>query len=259
MVPLREAQRSVRQVAVTFDDGYADNAGEARRILAAAGVPATFFITVGPLGGRREVWWDRLEQIVMEGESTTNAIEIDIAGRRLWADMRSSTARQRAHLALFWRLRPLCPAVIEPILAEIETQLGVRSVERETHRWMTPGELRELSGSDGVDIGAHTVTHPFLPSLSAEQQRHEIEGSRDALERLVGTRTTLFSYPYGGPDAIAPITAELVRKAGFSMACTASGGIARADCDPHLIPRNVVGDWEAERFEKWLDHWLTKP
>jgi peptidoglycan/xylan/chitin deacetylase (PgdA/CDA1 family) len=52
------------QVAITFDDGYADNRAAAV-ILAAAGLPATFFITVGRIGERREVWWDRLEQVVM--------------------------------------------------------------------------------------------------------------------------------------------------------------------------------------------------
>ena len=259
VVRLREATPAVRQVAITFDDGYADNAGEARRILAAAGLPATFFITVGPLGGRREAWWDRLEHLFLVCETTASTIEVEIRGRRLWADRRSSKARERSHLALFWRLRPLCPAAIESILADLESQLGVRSVDRETHRWMNAGELRGLSASDGVDIGAHTLTHPFLPSLSVEEQWQEIEGSRDFLERLLGTRTSLFSYPYGGHDAVDPVTTELVRKAGYTIACTATGGIARADCDPLLTPRNVVGDWDAERFETWLDHWLTQP
>jgi peptidoglycan/xylan/chitin deacetylase (PgdA/CDA1 family) len=53
-IPLSDWNRSGRHVAITFDDGYADNALEARGILAAAGLPATFFITVGPLGERRE-------------------------------------------------------------------------------------------------------------------------------------------------------------------------------------------------------------
>jgi peptidoglycan/xylan/chitin deacetylase (PgdA/CDA1 family) len=50
VVPLGAPMASVRQVAITFDDGYADNAGDARRILAAAGLPATFFVTVGRVG-----------------------------------------------------------------------------------------------------------------------------------------------------------------------------------------------------------------
>ena len=44
-IALSDWNRSGRHVAITFDDGYADNALEAHSILAAAGLPATFFIT----------------------------------------------------------------------------------------------------------------------------------------------------------------------------------------------------------------------
>ncbi len=259
VVPLRDVMGSTRRVAITFDDGYADNAGDARGMLGAAGLPATFFITTGRLGERREVWWDCLEQIVLESDTTASTIDIEVQGRRLWADVRSPAARERAHLALFWRLRSMSPAAIEPVLVDLEAQLGVHRADRESYRWMTADELRVLAASDGIEIGAHTVMHPFLATLDAEEQWTEIDGSRRALEELLGKRPGLFSYPFGGDDAFGPVTAELVRKAGYSMGFAATGGIARADGDPLQIPRNAVGDWEPERFERWLDHWLSAP
>ena len=259
VVRLREVNPSVRQVALTFDDGYADNAGAARSILTNAALPATFFVTVGRVGRPQEAWWDRLEQIFLECDIRASTIDVEIAGRRLWADVRSEAARERAHQAVFWRLRPLPLNEIEAVLGDIESQLAVRSFDRESHRWMTVDELRSLSTTATVDIGAHTLTHPFLPRLSAEEQWREINGSRERLEQMLGTRVSLFSYPYGGPDAVGTMTTDFVRKAGYKVACTATGGMARADCNPLLIPRNVVGDWEAERFETWLDHWLRQP
>jgi peptidoglycan/xylan/chitin deacetylase (PgdA/CDA1 family) len=259
VVPLSDAKGRPRQVAITFDDGYADNAHEARSILAAAGLPATFFITIGRIGDRAEAWWDRLAQILLECETTSDAIELTIADRRLWLDIRSPSARARAHVALFWRLRVLRPAAIESILAEIEARLGIASVDRESHRWMNTEELRALSASEGTEVGAHTLTHPLLSTLDAEEQWKEIDGSRDQLERLLGRPVRLFSYPHGGHDAFDVLSTQLVRKAGYTMACTATGGIARAGSDPFLIPRNTVGDWDAERFGRWLDHWLRQP
>src|SRR5258707_784388 len=45
-------------VAITFDDGYADNLHEAARLLIRSDTPATFFLATGYLGGAREFWWD---------------------------------------------------------------------------------------------------------------------------------------------------------------------------------------------------------
>jgi len=256
VVRLRDANSTRPQVAITFDDGYADNSREACDILAAAGLPATFFITAGRVNQRAEVWWDRLEQIVMGCEPADGYIDVEIGGRRLWADTRSSMARARAHFALYWRLRPLRPAVIESILKQLEVQLGIQTVDRETHRWMNGEELRALSATTGVDVGAHTLTHPLLATLPIDEQRNEIDGSRDQLERLLDTRVTLFSYPFGGHDAFDPVTAQLVRESGYTLACTGTGGLARQDHYPFLIPRNVVGDWDANTFERWLVRWF---
>lgn len=256
VVPLRDAHGAARQVAITFDDGYADNSQEACAILAAAGLPATFFITAGPLGERAEAWWDRLEQIVTGYSPAGGHIDIEIGGRRLWADIRSPLARTRAHFALYWRMRPLPPHVIESMLVQLQSQLNTRAVDRETHRWMNVEELRTLSATPGVDIGAHTATHPLLASLPPAEQRHEIHGSRQRLEEILGKRVTLFSYPYGSHDAFDAVTVQLVRESGYTRACTGIGGLARPDDTPLLIPRNVVGDWDAATFEQWLKRWF---
>jgi peptidoglycan/xylan/chitin deacetylase (PgdA/CDA1 family) len=52
--------RSGCSVAITFDDGYADNFSEAVPQLKRYGIPATFFIATGYVGATREVWWDEL-------------------------------------------------------------------------------------------------------------------------------------------------------------------------------------------------------
>jgi peptidoglycan/xylan/chitin deacetylase (PgdA/CDA1 family) len=259
VVPLSARIGSTRQVAITFDDGYADNAGDARHILAAARLPATFFITVGRIGKETEVWWDRLEQIVLECDAAADSIEVEVEGRPLWIDIRSPSARERAYMALFWRLRPLRPDTIERILAEIASGLGVQPVDRPRYRWMTVEELRALASTDGVEIGAHTLTHPCLSMLGRDEQWREIDGSRRALQALLDSGPEVFSYPYGGADAVDAVTTQLVREAGYTNACTATRGIVRPDGDPMRIPRNVVGDWDADVFERWLDQWLTAP
>ena len=48
-----------RALAITFDDGYADNATEAAPILRALGLPATFFVTTGLIGTPQHFPWDQ--------------------------------------------------------------------------------------------------------------------------------------------------------------------------------------------------------
>ena len=257
VTPLRHANPTRRQVAITLDDGYADNALEAMPILASAGLPATFFITAARIGARGEAWWDRLEHMVLGSAPAAEALEFEIAGRHLWVDLRSRAARERAHAALFWRLRPLRPNAIEPVLASLADLLRSAPKDRDSYRWMTVDELRLLSESAGADIGAHTLTHPLLATLTPEEQRQEIEGSRALLQQMIGTAPAVFSYPHGSPDALTDTTVQLVRDAGYEMACTAVGGVAGRESDRFRLPRNVVGDWEPERFAAWLDGWLA--
>ena len=258
VVPLRASDGAAPQIVITFDDGYADNAAMACRMLQSAGLPATFFVTTSRLGQREEIWWDRLERLVLETEPRADHLDVEIAGRRLWADVRSPGARVRAHRALYFRLRPLRPGVIEPILSEVERQLGAGSSDRDSHRWMTPEELRALAATPGVDVGAHTLTHPLLATLTDAEQWEEIDGSRVELERLLARRVDLFSYPFGGHEAFTAETTALVRRSGYTMACSGTGGVARPEHYPFVVPRNVVGDWDGRTFGEWLERWFHR-
>ena len=108
-------------VAVTFDDGYADNVTEARPRLAAGDVPATIFLAAGAVGQEREFWWDEVArailgrhdaldcEVAMEG--VTCRIAFPAADRltnddrtwRAWQEPR--TERQRAFMDVWSRLR----------------------------------------------------------------------------------------------------------------------------------------------------------
>lgn len=253
VIPLEELARSGRGVAITFDDGYADNAGAAREILSAAGLPATFFIASGLRERGDEAWWDRLEQLLLESGFECPWLDLEVDGRPLLLDVRSESARARAQAALSRRLRPMRPHAIDAVLDAIEAQLGIRSVRRQSHRWMTVAELQQLAQAPGVEIGGHTISHPFLSSLDAPEQRREIEGCRHDLEALVGRPVRSFAYPYGAPDAFTDATVQVVREAGYTIACSATGGTVIRDGNPLRTPRNTVGNWEGGQFEAWLD------
>ena len=67
--------------------------------------------------------------------------------------------------------------------------------------FITTDQLLAMQAS-GHEIGAHTRTHPHLPTLDDDQQRDEILGSFDDLAAL-GIHPEFFAYPYGEYDSIS--------------------------------------------------------
>ena len=96
---------------------------------------------------------------------------------------------------------------------------------------MNEEEVRALS-ADGVEIGAHTVTHPDLTTLRYEEARSELEASKRDLEALLEVPIDVAAYPFGRATAE---TARACRDAGFRAACRVSGEGSWSD--PYNLPR----------------------
>lgn len=108
--------------------------------------------------------------------------------------------------------------------------------------WWYPGEklgintesLKMLDADPLCTIGAHTVSHPRLDTLSLDDQQNEIAHSRQELETLLGHPVHHFSYPHGAYNAD---TLTLVKQQSFHTALCAWGGTVRQGAKPLLLPR----------------------
>jgi O-antigen/teichoic acid export membrane protein/peptidoglycan/xylan/chitin deacetylase (PgdA/CDA1 family) len=102
-------------------------------------------------------------------------------------------------------------------------------------RMMHPSELHAVAAA-GFELGAHTISHPDLTAVDADTCRHEVAGSKEQLEAILGTPVTSFAYPYFLYDATARAAAEA---AGFDAAVT---GLGWGGFDDRLaLPRALVG------------------
>ncbi|MFA7402534.1 MAG: polysaccharide deacetylase family protein [Pelobacteraceae bacterium] len=243
-------------VSVTFDDGYADNAREALPILEETGVPATFFVSTGTIGTGEEFWWHELERIILEKHGLPGGFTLDDGSfARSWPTG-TPEERQDFYQGMVQLMNAAEPERRDNLLVQLRHWAQTSQETSDMHRAMTVDELRLLDGSNCVTIGAHTVTHSRLSSLSKKVQQEEIAASKEQLETWLDRKISVFSYPFGRRSDYTGQSIELCRDAGFTKAAANFPGQAHRWTDPYQIPRHLVRNWPVEIFvEKLLGFW----
>lgn len=101
------------------------------------------------------------------------------------------------------------------------------------HHVMNHQQLAELH-AQGWEVGAHTLTHPYLTRLPPKAAQREIARCREELQQLTGAEVLSFCYPYG--DFNEQVV-RMVQEAGYRIACTVRKGLVRPQDDPLILPR----------------------
>jgi peptidoglycan/xylan/chitin deacetylase (PgdA/CDA1 family) len=230
-----------RAAAITFDDGYADNATEALPVLKKHGMAATFFVATSFLDGGR-MWNDSVIETIRAHPG--NMIDLRDIGLGVHS-LESSQQRRAAIDHLLGKIKYLEPQKRhETVLAvgKIAGNLLPRDL------MMTSDQVRQLH-REGMQIGAHTCSHPILASLTDEEAHSEIRLGKVALESLVGEQVTLFAYPNGRPgkDYLAK-HALMAKQVGFAAAVTTAPGVSSGQTDPFQLPRFSPWDKTSLRY-----------
>jgi peptidoglycan/xylan/chitin deacetylase (PgdA/CDA1 family) len=258
---LRSGTLPCKAVAITFDDGYADNQVEAQPRLAAQAMPATLFLTAGAIGSGVEFWWDELARAVLGRlEPFEGAVLID--GRlvrlefdgppdvdatwRAWTEPR--TSRQRAYLDVWRMLSALDFAEREASMGRLREALRPEP-PNPADMPMTSSDVDRIVRGGLFEIGGHTMTHPMLPRLDRERRRSEIAEGKTRCEELAHHGIRGFAYPHGAEDADCRAA---VRDSGFSWACTTAGVPVSADSDVFALPRVCVPDVDRDGFARMV-------
>ncbi|MDX1529897.1 MAG: polysaccharide deacetylase family protein [Rhodothermales bacterium] len=118
---------------------------------------------------------------------------------------------------------------------------------------MTPPEWRLLH-ENGLELGAHTRSHPMLPTLGDADVEREVLGSKLRIEDAVGAAVPAFAYPAGRFDErVRGIVAP-----HFACACSTRLAMARPGGDPYALPRLDAHYLRHERAFPRLDGALLR-
>jgi peptidoglycan/xylan/chitin deacetylase (PgdA/CDA1 family) len=201
---LLEAARSRRPgepfpLAITFDDDLACHCRVAMPLLAAAGAPATFFLSGASLERPGWFWWEALD--ARGGDVLAEAQRI---------------------LALDAESRGVATVALVQAAGAPPPDAGMR------------GEDVAALASAGHEIGFHTLRHSLLPALDDEALGEAMSEGREALERWAGGPLTAIAYPHGRCD---DRVADAARRAGFASGFSSAESAVRPEQDPLSLGR----------------------
>jgi peptidoglycan/xylan/chitin deacetylase (PgdA/CDA1 family) len=210
------------KLAVTFDDGWADNAQSVYPIVSQHHVPFVIFIVPERTGTVLPFWPERTAAALDHSPSFT--------GNRRAISIRKAIETLKALPAMERESR----------ISQMIGSGGALESSAAIDKTMTWDQIAELH-AHGVIFGSHTSTHEILTTLSVAQAEQEIVASRETIQQKLGCSCHLFSYPNG--DYSEPVR-HLVAQAGYKFAfLNQDPGVWTRDCDPFLIPRVNVCEY----------------
>jgi peptidoglycan/xylan/chitin deacetylase (PgdA/CDA1 family) len=271
-----DADLPKRPVSVTFDDGYVDNLKTAAPLINHFAIPATMFLTTGYFSAAREYWWDELERFIFGPGPRPETLTVESRGRTYrWRCGGSTSCSSEPGFDSCWRAwepppgprEALYQSVYEflaslpleekhAVLDQVRSWAGAAAESRPGYRTVSETEARELAKNSFIEIGAHTITHPVLSTLSTDEQRNEIALSKATLERITGKPVTAFAYPYGKRFHYSKATISLARECGFACGCSNFWGVVTTRTKRFELPRIQALDWGPETFARELDLWF---
>lgn len=232
---MRTARLPARAAAITFDDGYADNAHVALPILLRYGVTATFFIATGFLDGGRMFNDTVIECIRRAPAGALELEELGLGSHRLDDD----GDRARVIGEVLAQVKRLAPQAREDRVTALAAHVGASLPD---DLMMRSEDVRRLHEA-GMEIGGHTVNHPILTSLAPDQAEEEIVAGRRRLAEIIGVPIRSFAFPNGRPVADYDHRhVAILRRLGFEAAVTTAWGCATRESDPLQLPRVMPWD-----------------
>jgi peptidoglycan/xylan/chitin deacetylase (PgdA/CDA1 family) len=243
-------------ILVTFDDGYRDNYLTGKPLLEKYNIPATFFITTNAIGKQEEFWWDALERICLQSPVLPSKLILQQPDNISFNLGKSTNVNVISPLNLYLRL---CEIIRNMETSQQQTFIKMLEVwaknatVRPEYFTMDKRELLDLQSNEMFTIGAHTMSHPFLPNLSYDDQKSEIQGCIALLESLTGDAPKYLAYPHGGRDQN---TLEILAESGIELGFTTDPHVFKAEMYKYAIPRFQVSNWDGKTFAFHLNHWM---
>ena len=232
-----------RSVVITIDDGYRDFYEVAFPVLRRYGVPATLYVVTEFVNGKCWIWTDLARYALLHAKETG----FDFAIRDVSIRICLGNEKERLITAgkINSQLKKLPDDEKERFICQLFAAAGVDTPEQPCPDFgpVSWEQLAEM-GSEGVEVGSHTATHPILTNVDAERLGSELRSSLGEIRRRLNKNDVHFCYPNGNVSARER---EGVAAAGYKSGVTTEIRLCGPDDDLFLLPR-IDAEPEMHRF-----------
>jgi len=252
---LKDGMFDKKFVVFTFDDGYADNLIYAYPVFKKYGIPFTIYVTTSFPDRQAVLWWDLLEDLVLQEDR----IYFEIENETVELDCSTTVEKENT----FQKIRSL---IINNYgndhLEQVRKIFGPYGVDlygKTDKLALSWEQIEQLSMDPLVTVGAHTVNHFALSKLSRSNAKHEIMGSKRKLESRIGRNVEHFTYPFGTRNEAGEREFKIVRECGFKTATTARPGNIFFAHRGHMecLPRALISGEREGKNIQYLNLWVN--
>ncbi len=134
-------------------------------------------------------------------------------------------------------------------------------VRDQPERFLDRDEIASLPAF-GIDVGSHASDHRSLGRAGAHELAHQLLGSKQTLEALLGREVTAFAYPFGTRADFSSLSRRHAAQAGYRACFTSQHGSIAIGADALMLPRiKIEGGDPMSVFESasagGLDPWIV--
>lgn len=211
--------------AITFDDGFENNASIAAPILEELDLPSIFYITTDFIENGTMSWTDKAEYAL---ETVKAPFSVRLPFHEEAVLLRSSEDK----IALMQQMRRYIfqdetrdPQVLVDLLYDALKLDHVQTTDDPLDKKLSWEQIRQMHNHRLFTIGGHTHSHPIMSGLSAQDLDFQIDTSLRLLKEKSGVLTHHYAYPQGQANHYSKTVINALQERGITCCPTAIDGI----------------------------------
>ena len=232
---------------ITFDDGYIDNYTVAMPILLKLGLSAVFHLSTDYVDSSNVPWWDEIAYMLKHTEKTAlkfgNYAKINLTRFAINKTIRLVMNNVKHD-----------PRDMEEKVEELRVKLDCTlKLEQAAPNLFVNWEQVQKMVDNGMYIGSHTRSHRILSHLPLDEQIHEMQLSKEIIEKRIAINIHSIAYPVGNEGSFTEETCNAAQSLGYQCGFSFINGnnnLVNAEHNFHLKRIGIDGNASIEDIKK---------